>query len=113
MKYVPFIVIVTLLLFFLVASLSTRIPADITNYELELVLENAQRELPNSTQIQKDVIKSVKEKLEERQSRRLKYLIAAYLLIWGVLMGYVLYLSRRQTKLKEDIEFLKNLKNSQ
>ncbi len=110
MKYVPFIVIATLLLFFLVASLSTKIPADITNYELQLVSEDTQREFPNSTQIQKDALKSVKEKLEERQSRRLKYLVSAYLVIWGVLMGYVLYLSHRQTKLKEDIEFLKSLK---
>ena len=52
MKYVPFIVIATLLLFFLVASLSTKIPADITNYELQLVSEDTQREFPNSTQIQ-------------------------------------------------------------
>lgn len=111
MKYVPFIVIATLLLFFLVASLRARIPADITNYELELVVEDAQRERPNLTQIQQDVIKPVKERLEKRQSRRLKYFIAAYLVIWGVLMGYVLYLSRRQTKLKEDIEFLKSLKD--
>jgi len=226
MKYVPFMVIATLLLFFLLASLSTRIPADITNYELELVLENARMEifnpllrvgelkdptslavklrdgqgplsqylrgkfstdtrrlldeydvskpvpevlqgalidelnklilsdhlyqhfaqvtftgetqkllnrlfleesypreisknLSNPTKIQEGIMESVKErfetsakeKLAERQSRRLKYLVAAYLVIWGVLMGYVLYLSHRQTKLKEDIEFLKSLKD--
>jgi CcmD family protein len=39
----------------------------------------------------------------------MKYLVGAYILIWLLLMGYTLYLSGRQNKLRKSVEFLKSL----
>lgn len=39
----------------------------------------------------------------------MSYFIAAYLLIWLLLMGYLFYLSRKQSKISKGIDFLKNL----
>lgn len=39
----------------------------------------------------------------------MKYLAGAYILIWLLLMGYTLYLSGKQNKLRKSVEFLRSL----
>jgi len=39
----------------------------------------------------------------------MKFVVAAYIIIWLLLMGYTFYLGQRQNKLSKSIEFLQNL----
>jgi CcmD family protein len=39
----------------------------------------------------------------------MNFFVAAYIIIWLLLMGYIFYLGQRQNKLRKGIEFLQNL----
>jgi len=39
----------------------------------------------------------------------MNFFVAAYIIIWLLLMGYTFYLGQRQNKLRKSIEFLQNL----
>ncbi|MBM3237844.1 CcmD family protein [Candidatus Poribacteria bacterium] len=39
----------------------------------------------------------------------MKFFVAAYIIIWLILMGYTFYLGQRQNKLRKGIEFLRSL----
>lgn len=42
----------------------------------------------------------------------MSYFVTAYLLIWLFLMGYLIYLSRKQNKIRKGIDFLQGLIDS-
>ena len=39
----------------------------------------------------------------------MEFLVAAYIIIWLLLMGYTFYLGQRQNKLRKSIDFLRSL----
>jgi CcmD family protein len=41
----------------------------------------------------------------------MKFFVAAYIIIWLLLMGYTFYLGQRQSQLRKGIEFLRGLLN--
>jgi len=48
-------------------------------------------------------------KCERGKENAMNFFVAAYIIIWLLLMGYTFYLGQRQNKLRKSIEFLQNL----
>lgn len=92
--------------------LVAQIPVAITSNEVDGAVSDAIAQVVNAAeeagevkpQIDEDeVTKTVQlsiEQLESKQKRRLKFLFAAYLVIWLAIMLYVLRLGRQQQKLE-------------
>ncbi|NBI29539.1 CcmD family protein [Chengkuizengella marina] len=43
----------------------------------------------------------------------MSYLFAAYMVIWILLSGYLVILGKRQQKINKEIEFIRELENTQ
>ncbi|NDI33820.1 CcmD family protein [Chengkuizengella sediminis] len=43
----------------------------------------------------------------------MSYLFAAYMVIWILLAGYLMILGKRQQKINKEIEFIRELENTQ
>ena len=87
---------VLILFFFL-----TQVPITLTSNEVEKAVAEAVS--ASSVPVDEDIVAQAVQlsvaKLEKGQSRRLKYLASAYLVIWLVFVLYVLQLDRQQQEL--------------
>ena len=61
----------------------------------------------DETEIQQIVTQVIKI-LNDGQSRRLKYLISAYFVVWLILMLYIFHLNRKQEQLQTELDLLDN-----
>ena len=98
--------------------LVVQIPVVITSNEVDTAVSDAIAQIENAAeevgeakpQIDEDeVTKAVElavERLESKQKRRLKFLFAAYLVIWLAIMLYMLRLGRQQSKLEQRLSQL-------
>ncbi len=108
-KAAPLIVgVIFLILFGL--FLGRQVPIAITQDEVLAAVNDAIAEMDtqvDETQVSQAVSKSV-EKLEERQKRRLKFLVSAYFMIWLVFSLYVLRIARAQSRLRQRLDQLES-----
>ena len=98
--------------------LIAQIPVTLTSNEVDAAVSDTIAQVENAAeeageakpQIDEDeVTKAVElavERLESKQKRRLKFLFAAYLVIWLAIMLYVLRLGRQQSKLEQRLSQL-------
>ena len=108
-KVAPLMVVVIFLIFFGL-FLGGQVPITITEDEVTAAVDDAIAETQaqvNETEVQRVVSKSI-EKLEERQKRRLKFLVSAYFLIWLVFSLYVLRIARAQSQLRGRLDQLES-----
>ena len=108
-KGTPILVGFIFLVFFGI-FLGSQVPITITQDEVAAAVDDAVAETQaqvDETEVQRVVSKSV-EMLEERQQRRLKFLVSAYFLIWLVFSLYVLRLARGQSQLRRRLEQLES-----
>ena len=96
------LIVLTLFIF------AARVPVSLTADEVSRGVSDAIAESKVSVDediVEKAVLKSV-EKLEERQSTRLKYLASAYVVVWLVFMLYVVRVAMQQRKLDQRLSQL-------
>ena len=96
--------LIVLTLFFFAA----RVPVSLTSDEVSRGVSDAISEENISVDediVEKAVLKSI-EKLEKRQSTRLKYLVSAYIVVWLVFMLYVIRVAMQQRKLDQRLSQL-------
>ncbi len=108
-KGAPLIVGVIFLIFFGV-FLGSQVPITITQDEVLASVDDAIAEMHaqvDETEVGQVVSKSI-EMLEERQKRRLKFLVSAYFVIWLVFSLYVLRIARAQSQLRQRLEQLES-----
>ena len=90
-----FVVVLALFVF------ATRVPVDITPEKVSGAVSEAisQSEVPVDEEVVEQAVKNSITILEKGQRTRLKYLAAAYIVIWLVFMLYVLRLGQQQQAL--------------
>jgi len=104
--------IVVLIIFALFFGLFTflKVPIAITQDEINVAVNDAIAETNltvDKAEVQRGVEKSI-EKLEARQSKRLRYLVSAYFVIWLVFCLYVLRIAREQSRLRQRLDQLES-----
>lgn len=90
--------------------LGGQVPIAITGDEVLAAVNDAIAETHaqvDKTEVGQVVSKSI-EKLEERQKRRLKFLVSAYFVIWLVFSLYVLRIARAQSQLRQRLDQLES-----
>ena len=90
--------------------LGGQVPIAITEDEVRAAVDDTIAEMNaqvDETQVSKAVSKSI-ERLEERQKRRLKFLVSAYFVIWLVFSLYVLRIARAQSRLRQRLDQLES-----
>lgn len=98
---------------------ATQVPVDITPEKVSAAVSEAisQAEGPLNEEIVKQLVEqSVKNAiviLEKGQRTRLKYLAAAYIVIWLVFMLYVLRLGQQQQQLDQRLAQLEQTSNGE
>lgn len=97
---VSFLVVLGLFLF------ATQVPITLTDDEVAKAVSEARSEFPVDEEVLERAVKSSVEKLEKGQSTRLKYLAAAYFVIWLVFMLYLLRLGQQQRELDKRLSQL-------
>ena len=105
----PLIVGIIFLIFFGL-FLGRQVPIAITQDEVLAAVNDAIAEMDaqvDETEVGQAVSRSV-EKLEERQKRRLKFLVSAYFMIWLVFSLYVLRIAREQSRLRQRLDQLES-----
>ncbi|RKU29925.1 hypothetical protein C6499_07595 [Candidatus Poribacteria bacterium] len=104
-----FVIVLGLFLFL------TQVPVDITPEKVSAAVSEAvsKSEATVDEDIVKQVVLSSIEVLEKGQSKRLKYLAAAYLVIWLVFMLYVLRLGQQQQQLDQRLAQLEQTSNGE
>ena len=111
-KVAPVIVGLVFLIFFGL-FLGGQVPIAITQDKVLAAVNDAIAEMDtqvDETEIAQAVSKSI-EKLEERQKRRLKFLVSAYFMIWLVFSLYVLRIAREQSRLRQRLDQLESHAN--
>ncbi|MDE0397034.1 MAG: CcmD family protein [Candidatus Poribacteria bacterium] len=90
-----FVVVLALFIF------ATQVPVDITPEKVSAAVSEAtsQSEVPVDEEVVEQAVKNSITILEKGQRTRLKYLAAAYIVIWLVFMLYVLRLGQQQQQL--------------
>ena len=90
-----FVVVIALFIF------ATQVPIDITPDKVSSAVSEAisQSEVPVDEEVVEQAVKNAITILEKGQRTRLKYLAAAYIVIWLVFMLYVLRLGQQQQTL--------------
>ena len=90
-----FVVVLALFIF------ATQVPIDITPDKVSSAVSEAisQSEVPVDEEVVEQAVKNAITILEKGQRSRLKYLAAAYIVIWLVFMLYVLRLGQQQQTL--------------
>lgn len=80
---------------------STQVPVTLTENEVAKAIGevSSESEVPVDEDLLAGAVQLSVAKLEQAQSRRLKYLASAYLVIWLVFILYVLHLERKQQEL--------------
>ena len=99
-----FVVVLTLFIF------ATQVPVDITPEKVSGAVSEAvsQSEVPVDEEIVEQAVKNSITILEKGQRIRLKYLAAAYIVIWLVFMLYVLRLEQQQQALDKRLAQLEH-----
>lgn len=96
------LIVLTLFIF------AARVPVSLTSDEVSRSVTDAISESNLSVDediVEKAVLQSV-EKLEKRQSSRLKYLASAYIVVWLVFMLYTIRVALQQQKLDQRLSQL-------
>jgi CcmD family protein len=109
-KGVLLVVFVIFLIFF-GFFISSQIPVVITQDEMFGAIDDAIAETGvqvDETEVQQAVEKSL-EILESRQRKRLRYLVAAYFIIWLIFILYALRLAQTQKELQQRIDQLQGV----
>ncbi len=99
--FITFIVI-----FHLTASPDVLIPEERIETAISDVLENETQYDKNELQ---QIVMKIIELLNEGQSRRIKYLVTAYFVVWLILMFYLFWLKQKYTYLHEQIQQLESV----
>ena len=97
--------------------LFSQIPVAITQDEVSTAVSDAIAEMNaqvkdsrlvgvDEMEIEQLVTQKAVEKLEDRQKRRLRFLISAYFIIWLIFGLYALYLAKMQNQLHKRLEQL-------
>ena len=102
--------IIVLIIFAVFFGLFTflKVPVAITQDEVLVAVGDAIAETNlavDKAEVQRVVEKSI-EKLEARQSKRLRYLVSAYFIIWLIFILYTLRLSHTQSQLRKRLDLL-------
>ncbi|MDE0186533.1 MAG: CcmD family protein [Candidatus Poribacteria bacterium] len=102
--------IIVLIIFALFFGLFTflKVPIAITQDEIVVAVSDAIAEsnsTVDSAEVQRVVEKSI-ENLEARQSKRLRYLVSAYFVIWLILILYTLRISHTQSQMRKRLDQL-------
>lgn len=99
-----FVVVLGLFIF------ATQVPINVTEDEVAKAVTEASSELevPVDEELVAAVVQGSVAKLEAAQSTRLKYLTAAYFIIWLVFILYLLYLARQQQTLEKRLSQLEH-----
>ena len=87
----------------------SQIPVAITQDEVSIAVSDAIAETNaqvDEMEIEQLVIQKAVEKLEDRQKRRLKFLISAYFIVWLIFGLYALHLAKTQNQLHKRLEQL-------
>ncbi len=89
---------------------ATQVPITLTDDEVNKVVTevNSELESPMDEDLLAQGVQLSVPKLEKAQSTRLKYLAAAYLVIWLVFILYVLHLERKQQELDKRLAQLEH-----
>ena len=104
-----FVVVLALFIF------ATQVPVDITPEKVSAAVSEAisQSEVPVDEEVVEQAVKNSITILEKGQSTRLKYLVAAYIVIWLVFMLYVLRLGQQQQQLDQRLAQLEQTSNGE
>lgn len=104
-----FIVVLALFIF------ATQVPVDITPDKVSSAVSEAisQSEVPVDEEVVEQAVKNAITILEKGQRTRLKYLAAAYIVIWLVFMLYVLRLGQQQQALDKRLTQLEQTSESE
>ena len=104
-----FVVVLALFIF------ATQVPVDITPEKVSAAVSEATStsEVPVDEEIVEQAVKNSIAILEKGQRTRLKYLAAAYIVIWLVFMLYVLRLGQQQQQLDKRLAQLEQASNSE
>ena len=97
--------------------LFSQIPVIITQDEVSIAVSDASAETNaqvedsrlvgvDEIEIEQLVTQKAVKKLEDRQKRRLKFLVAAYFIIWLIFSLYALHLAKTQNQLHKQLEQL-------
>ncbi len=102
--------IIVLIIFAVFFGLFTflKVPIAITQDEIIVAVNDAIAETNltvDKAEVQRGVEKSI-EKLEARQSKRLRYLVSAYFVIWLILILYTLRISHTQSQMRKRLDQL-------
>lgn len=87
----------------------SQIPVAITQDEVSTAVSDAIAETNaqvDEMEIEQLVTQKAVEKLEDRQKRRLKFLVSAYFIIWLIFGLYALHLAKIQNQLHKRLEQL-------
>ena len=104
-----FVVVLALFIF------ATQVPVDITPEKVSGAVSEAisQSEVPVDEEVVEQAVKNSITILEKGQRTRLKYLAAAYIVIWLVFMLYVLRLGQQQQALDQRLAQLEQTSEEQ
>ena len=99
-----FVVVLALFIF------AVQVPVDITPEKVSSAVSEAisQAEVPVDEEVVEQAVKNAITILEKGQRTRLKYLAAAYIVIWLVFMLYVLRLGQQQQLLDQRLAQLEH-----
>ena len=102
--------IIVLIIFAVFFGLFTflKVPISITQDEVHVAIGDAIAETTlevDKAEVQQVVAKSI-ENLEARQSKRLRYLVSAYFVIWLIFILYTLRLAHTQSTLRKRLDQL-------
>lgn len=87
----------------------SQLPVAVTQDEVSIAVSDAIAETNaqvDEMEVEQLVIQKAVEKLEDRQKRRLKFLVSAYFIIWLIFGFYALYLAKIQNQLHKRLEQL-------
>ena len=87
----------------------SQIPVAITQDQVSTAVSDAIAETNaqvDEMEIEQLVTQKAVEKLEDRQKRRLKFLVSAYFIVWLIFGLYVLHLAKMQNQLHKRLEQL-------
>ena len=87
----------------------SQLPVAITQDEVSTAVSDAIAETNaqvDEMEVEQLVIQKAVEKLEDRQKRRLKFLVSAYFIIWLIFSLYALHLAKMQNQLHKQLEQL-------
>lgn len=103
------ITVLTVFVLLLGLFMLSQIPVAITQDEVSTAVSDAIAETNaqvDEIEVEQLVTQKAVEKLEDRQKKRLKFLVAAYFIIWLIFSLYALHLAKMQSQLCKQLEQL-------